>query len=108
MVPALRTNAAMRTFHAGLKALVSAVRARYQVSLRPGEQINDQADKVEEKDKRHPENRAVHATRFRVSGHPHQQGDAERKKQDGHKDECAATTGASRIACRVSGAVLCI
>jgi hypothetical protein len=62
----------MRTFHAGLKALVAAVGTWNQIPLGPCEKIDHKSERPEAHNEKHPEDGAIHATRFGVSGHPNQ------------------------------------
>ena len=74
----------MWAFHACFQALVLTVGTRHQIALRPGKYVDHEADEIQEEDQRHPKNRAVHTARLGVSGYPHQQGDADRQKNDGN------------------------
>ena len=96
----------MRAYDAGLQAHIAAVGARHQVALRPGEQIDHQADEVQEEDQQHPKDRAVHAARLGIASYPYQQGDADDQKNNGDKNEGAATTASRTSAGWIAGVVL--
>ena len=96
--PGLPAESAMWAFHAGLKTLVAAVGAWNQNALRPGQKVNDQADKVSAEDQQHPQHGAVHAAGLGVASHPHQQGDADGQERNGNKNEGSATAAAGQCA----------
>ena len=85
----------MRTFGARLQPLVVAVRALNEISLGPGEEINNQSEDAGEQDQNHPDDGAVHATRLRVAGHPDEQSDVEDDKSNRNENE-RSTQCASR------------
>ncbi len=92
-------DSAMRALDTRRQSFVAAVRAGDGIALRPGEEIDDQADEAGEKHQKHPQDAAVHASGFGVAGDPYQQGDIEDDNQD-QEAEDAAAGGAT---CRVLG-----
>ena len=96
----------MGASHACLQALIAAVGACDQVALRPREQIDHEADEVQEEDQQHPENSAVHSTRLGIAGYPYKHGNADCQNGDGNEDECAAAATASQTTDGVGEAVL--
>lgn len=83
----LGADAAMRAFHAGLQPPVAAIWTLDHVSLGTREKINHDPKQGKEQNQEHPENSAVHATRFGVASHPHQQRDLQRNHAEPDQNE---------------------
>lgn len=97
----------MRASDTGLQSHIAAVGTWQQNALRTGEDVDYQANEVQEEDQQHPKDRVVHASGLGVASYPNEQDDADDQKKNGNENQPPTTTTAGRTpTSRVARAVL--
>jgi len=103
MSPDISGISAVWTFCAHLHPFVAAMGTGNQVTLRPGQDINDQSNESREHDQYHPQDSVIHTPVLGIFRHPHQQSDIESNdREDDESDESHAATGGETASCIIA------